>query len=117
MTQEASDTSIRKVSWNLQESQDHPVHRMSPPGELSFIRQTHTFPVRAEQSYQRQSRLSAAETSELPATNIDIAAGLTPTDHYTCNFPFSNIAIQIERSYLSVVAKQEEFCCGPRQGN
>jgi hypothetical protein len=115
MTQEASDTSIRKVSWNLQESQDHPVHRMFLPGELSFIRQTHTFPVRAEQSYQRQSRLSAAKTSELPATNIDIAAGLTPTDHYTCNF--SNIAIQIERSYLSVVAKQEEFCCGPRQGN
>jgi hypothetical protein len=30
--------------------------------------------------------------------------------------PFK-MAIQTERSYMVVVAKQEEFCRGPRQGN
>jgi len=28
-----------------------------------------------------------------------------------------NIAHRMERSRMAIVAKQEEFCCGPRQGN
>ena len=32
------------------------------------------------------------------------------------NFTPLKMAIQTERAYM-VVAKQEKFCCGPRQGN
>ena len=35
----------------------------------------------------------------------------------SCNFPTFTIAIQIERSFLAIVAKEAEFYCGPRQGN
>ena len=117
MAQKASNRSIRKVNRDRQESQDHPVHRMSLPGELGVIRQVHTFPVRAERSYNRQSCPSAAEVFVYAAANTEMATGLARTEYHSCNFPFSNIAIQIERLYPAIVAKQEEFCCGPRQGN
>jgi hypothetical protein len=35
----------------------------------------------------------------------------------SCNFSTFTVAIQIERSFPAVVAKEAEFCCGPRQGN
>jgi hypothetical protein len=35
----------------------------------------------------------------------------------SCNFSTFTVAIQIERSFLAIVAKEAEFCCGPRQGN
>lgn len=113
----AIDRSIRKVGKDRQESQGYPVRRMSLQGELSSICRAQTFPVRAEQSYQRQSRPSAAKTSTFAETNTEMAAGVARTDHHSCNFPFSNIAIQSERWCMAIVAKQEEFCCGPRQGN
>ena len=33
------------------------------------------------------------------------------------NFSTFTVAIQIERSFPAIVAKETVFCCGPRQGN
>ena len=35
----------------------------------------------------------------------------------SCNFSTFTVAIQIERSFLAIVAKETQFYCGPRQGN
>jgi hypothetical protein len=90
---------------------------MSLPGELRSICLARTFPLRAGRNYQPQRRTFTSKTSALAVANTELAAGLARTDHHTCNFPFSNIAIEIGRLCPAIVAKQEEFCCGPRQGN
>jgi hypothetical protein len=117
MAQKASHRLIRKVRRDRQEGQDYPDQCLYLPVELSSICPAHTSPVHAERSYQRQSRPSAARISAFAVGNTEMVGVLTRTDHHSCNIPFSNIAIQSQRSFMAIVAKQEEFCCGPRQGN
>ncbi|MGZ7090039.1 MAG: hypothetical protein ACXVKH_11260 [Candidatus Angelobacter sp.] len=72
--------------------------------------------------YQQATTTPKAVTSKLTVLNAVasytmVVTGLARTHRRSGNLPSSNIAIQIERSYMAFVAKQEEFCCGPRQGN
>lgn len=56
-------------------------------------------------------------TSAVTNATANYAMGPQRTHHRSCNFPSSNIATRIKRSYTAIGAKKNEFCCGPRQGN
>jgi hypothetical protein len=101
---------IRKVRRDRQERQD-PVHGPYFPVALRSIFRAHTFPKPADRSYQLQVPTSAGTSA------VRIASTEMLADFYFSNLSFFKIAIQIERSCMAIVAKQEEFCCGPRQGN
>ena len=111
MAQEKFRSLIRKARRDPQEDRDCPIHclhRAIAPGfDFWALKST-----QAERSYQLQLTISDSESTRM-------MEGLARTGVHSSRLPFSSstIANQIERPYLSLVAKQEEFCCGPRQGN
>jgi hypothetical protein len=117
MAHRDSCTLIRKARRHGQEGRDYPVHRLYFAVASNSISSARMSMVPAEQSYQQQIRRSAA-TFAFDAASTEMA-GPTRTGFHSSHLPssFSNIAVEIMRSRMAIVAKQEEFCCGPRQGN
>jgi hypothetical protein len=117
MAHRDSCTLIRKARRHGQEGRDYPVHRLYFAVASNSISSARMSMVPAEQSYQQQIRRSAA-TFACDGARTGMMAGLARTTHSnSLPFSFSNIAVEIMRSRMAIVAKQEEFCCGPRQGN
>jgi hypothetical protein len=118
MAQKASHRLIRKVRRDRQEGQDYPVHLLHLAVGSNSISRAHTSPAPAGRSHQQQVSPSAA-TFAFDVASSEMAAGLTRTDFHSCKLPFSfsNIAVESKRWCMAIVAKQEEYCCGPRQGN
>jgi len=107
---------IRNVRRVRQEGQGHPVQGFYLPVALSLISRTLAFTEPANRNHQLQIPKSAG-TSAVPLVSTETSAELASTDFHSSNLSFLRTAIQIERSCMAIVAKQEEFCCGPRQGN
>jgi hypothetical protein len=92
------------------------VDRFYLPVALRLISRAQGFIEPANRNHQLQVPKSAG-TSAVPLVNTETSAELASTDFHSGNLSFLKTAIQIERSCMAIVAKQEEFCCGPRQGN
>lgn len=116
MAQEKVRSVIRNARRDPQEGRDCPIHRpyaAIAPGLTPRAQQA----TLATPRYQLQLSISESPFA-FDGAIAEMMADSVGTRH-SSSLPvsFFNIAIQIERSYLSLVAKQEEFCCGPRQGN
>jgi len=111
---------IRKVKRDPQEGQDTPIQGLHLSALLPGPRPVpweSSFTVSVPKNYLQiiTTPLSSTFCVVKPADGMLIASARTGLSY--SNFPYSNMAIQVERSYPAIVAKQEEFCCGPRQGN
>jgi len=107
---------IRNVRRDRQEGQGYPVHPFYLPVTLSLISRAPAVPKPVDRNHQLQIPKSAG-TSAVPLVSTETSAELASTDFHFSNLSFLKTAIQTERSCMAIVAKQEEFCCGPRQGN
>jgi hypothetical protein len=112
MNQKATCGLIRGGRWNRQESRL--VALIAAAVGTSFT-------ASGAQPYQQKTpKPQAARSTFTPVNAADNHArdtGPARTHGRFRNFPYSNIATRIKRSHMAIVAKQEEFCCGPRQGN
>jgi len=120
MNQEANFALIRNVKRDRQEGHGTPIQGVYSWALLPCLRSSpwgapFTVSVPGNDPQASTTLLSSTFCAVKPADGMLITSACTGLS--SCNFPSSNITIQIERSYLAIVAKQEEFCCGPRQGN
>jgi len=115
MAQKIRCTLIRDVRREWQEGQHHPAYGAYLPLALSSIPRAHPLRERADRSYQLQVHTSR-DTSYVDSVSTETLVD-SSTDFHSSNLSFFHIAIQIKRSCMAIVANQEEFCCGPRQGN
>jgi hypothetical protein len=117
MAQKNNRRLIRNVRRDRQEGRDCPVHRFYPAIASSLISGAHES-TPTERSYQMQVSASEA-TFAFDGASAAMMADLARTGFHSSSLPFSfsNMAIQIKRLFPALVAKQEQFCCGPRQGN
>jgi len=116
MAQRNNRSLIRNARRDPQEGRDCPIHRLYPAIAPVLIFRAHKS-TPAEPGYQLQVSASEA-TFACDGARTEMMAGLARTTHSgSLPFSFSNIAVEIMRSRMAIVAKQEEFCCGPRQGN
>jgi hypothetical protein len=116
MAQKIRCSVIRNVRRNRQEGQGYPAHRTYLPIALSLSSRAQAFTGPVDRNHQLQVTKSAG-ISAVPLVNTETFAELASTNFHSSNLLFFKTAIQIERSCMAIVAKQEEFCCGPRQGN
>jgi hypothetical protein len=107
---------IRKAKRDRQEGHGHPVDGPYLPVALNSISRAHAFPESADRGDQLQVPNSVG-TSAVHSANTEMFTEFASTDFHSSNISFFKIEIQIERSCMAIVAKQKEFCCGPRQGN
>lgn len=116
MAQRNDRSLIRSAKRERREGRDCPVHGFYPAIAAGLTSRAQK--LSAQQSYQPPVSASAAICA-FDRASTEMMADFACTGFHSSSLPvsFSNIAIQIKRSYLSVVTKQEEFCCGPRQGN
>src|ERR1051326_7072826 len=116
MAQEKFRSVIRNGSRDPQEGRDCPLHRpdaATAPGLISRAHQSTS----AVPGCQLQPSISESPFA-FGGAIAEMMANPAGTRHSSnLSVSFFNIANQIEWSFLSLVAKQEEFWCGPRQGN
>ena len=99
MNRKSSFALIRNPKQGPQERQGAPIQGVDLPALMSGLRTASREASFHENEFVPHNRLHAI------------------TSAGSCNFSSFTIAIQIERSFMAIVAKEAEFCCGPRQGN